>query len=103
MNFSDNSFCTLQIGLKISVKGSDYFFNCFNSLYKKCHKINQIRGEPYIHSTNWSNKMQIKIPINKDGNKYFKYEAKVTLSDEKSGILSEKITNFRPFLGKCGW
>lgn len=47
--------------------------------------------------------MQIKIPINKDGNKYFKCEAKVTLSDEKSGILSEKITNFRPFLGKCGW
>ena len=52
MNFSDNSFCTLQIGLKISVKDSDYFFNCFNSLYKQCHKINQIRGEPYIYSTN---------------------------------------------------
>ena len=39
-----------QIGLETSMKGSDFIFDCVNSLYYKCHKIDLNRGGSYIDS-----------------------------------------------------
>ena len=31
-----------QVGLEISMKGSDFAINCVHLLYYKCHKINMV-------------------------------------------------------------
>ena len=36
-----------QIGLEISMRGSDFIFDCVHLLYYKCHKINYKRDESY--------------------------------------------------------
>ena len=42
----------------------------------------------------------MKNVVNKNGNKYFRYVATVTLDHEEIGKLSEKIA--KSFLDKCG-
>ena len=61
------SFCsTYHIGLKTSMKWSDFIFDYINSLYYKCHKVNLICGGPYIDSPDWmKNKKATIDPINK--------------------------------------
>ena len=41
-----------QVGLKISMRGSDFVFDCVHSLHYKCHKINFKRSGSYIDSHN---------------------------------------------------
>ena len=41
-----------QIGLRRSMRGIDFIFDCVH-LYCKCHKINFKRGGSYIHSPDW--------------------------------------------------
>ena len=37
-----------QIGLELSMKGSDFIFDCVHLLHYKCHKINLNCGGSYI-------------------------------------------------------
>ena len=41
--------CRYQIGLEMSLRGSDFIFDCVHLLYYKC-QINFKRGESYIDS-----------------------------------------------------
>ena len=42
-----------QIRLEISMKGSDFIFDCVPLLCYKCHKINFKPGRPYIDSPDY--------------------------------------------------
>ena len=49
------------------MKGSDFIFDCVNSLYYKCHKIDLNRGGSYIDSPGWVKYKKATInPINKN-------------------------------------
>ena len=37
-----------------SMKGSEFFFDCVQLLYYKCHKINSNRSGSYIESLDWT-------------------------------------------------
>ena len=53
-----------QIGLKKSIRRSDFIFDGFNLLYCQCHKINFKRGGSYIDSPdkkNGNNKFEKQI------------------------------------------
>ena len=53
------------------MKGSDFIFDCVNSLYYKCHKIDLNRGGSYIDSLGQVKYKKATInPINKN-NKCF--------------------------------
>ena len=57
-----------QIGLEISMKGSDLTFDFVYLLFYKCHKINFKRGGSYVDSSHWiKNK---KATINSINEKY---------------------------------
>ena len=63
-----------QIGLEISMKGSDFIFDCVHLLYYKCHKTNFKCGGSCMDSSDWikSKKATINL-INKKDNKCFQY------------------------------
>ena len=42
-----------QIGLEISMRGSDFIFDCVHWLRYEWHKINFKRGESHINSSDW--------------------------------------------------
>ena len=42
-----------QNDMQISMRGSDFIFDCIHLLYYKCHKINPNCGRLYMNSPNW--------------------------------------------------
>ena len=49
-----NSFSLrYQKNLEESIRGSEFAFNCVDSLYYKLHKISLNRGRSYIDSPTW--------------------------------------------------
>ena len=46
-------FSRCQIGLEISMRVSDFMFDCVHLLYFNCHKTNVKRGGSYIDSPDW--------------------------------------------------
>ena len=42
-----------QNRLEISMRGSNFIFDCVHSLYYKCHKINFNHGGSYLDSSDW--------------------------------------------------
>ena len=69
-----------EIGLKTSMKGSDFIFNSIHLLFYKCHKINLNQGGSYIDSPDWiKNKKPIINPIRKKDNKYLQCTVAVEL------------------------
>ena len=67
------------------MKGSEFFFDCVQLLYYKCHKINLNCGGSYIDFPHWM-KRQKKATINlinKKVNKCFQYAVTVVLNCEE--------------------
>ena len=42
-----------QTGLKESMRGSEFLFDCVNEVHYKLHKVDLNRGRPYIDSPKW--------------------------------------------------
>ena len=73
-----------QIGLEISMRSSDFFFNCIHLLYYKCHKMNFKRGALYIESPGWIKNIKATVnPVNKKGNRCFQYAVTIALNLEE--------------------
>ena len=81
-----------QTGLEISMKGSEFVFDCVQLLYYKCHKINPNCDGSYRDSHDRIKKKKATInPINKNDNKCLQYA--ITLNHEKiKNILKEQVT-----------
>ena len=47
-----------QLGLKTSMKGTNFIFDSVELLYHKCHKVNFKRVGSYIESLNWIKKQE---------------------------------------------
>ena len=54
-------FSRYQIGLEISVRGSDFIFDSVQVLHYKCQKINFKRGGSYIDFQDWIKKEKATI------------------------------------------
>ena len=47
-----------QIGLKASMKGSNFVFDSFQLLYYKCHKKSFKRSGSYVESPDWTKRQE---------------------------------------------
>ena len=72
--------------MEISVKGSDFIFDCLHLLFYRCHRINPNRGGSYIDSHDWIKNKKLAIDfINKKYNKCFQYAVTVALNHKEIG------------------
>ena len=73
-----------QIGMKTSMRVSDFIFDCVHLLYYKCHEVSFNQGGSYIDSPDWRKSKKVTInPIKKD-NKCFKYAVTFALNHEET-------------------
>ena len=80
------------------MRGSEFIFECVDSLYCKLHKISLNREGPYIDSLKWlKNKKVTTNPKIKD-DKCFQYAITVALFHEQIKIHTERISNIKPFI-----
>ena len=91
-------FPRYQIGLEITIKGSQFIFGYNDSLCYKCHKIILKLGGWYIDSPGWiKNKMATTNPIYKYEYNCFQYTVTLPLNHKKIKKL-EKITKIKLFV-----
>ena len=62
---------------EISMRGSDFIFDCIHLLYYKCHKINQNHGRSYKDSPVWIKNKKATINSIKKSNKCYQYAVTV--------------------------
>ena len=80
------------------MRGSEFIFECVDSLYCKLHKISLNREGPYIDSLKWlKNKKVTTNPKIKD-DKCFQYAITVALFHEQIKSHTERIPNIKPFI-----
>ena len=84
--------CRYQLGLDISTRGSDFFFDCTHLLYYKCHKISLNRARSYIYIL-LDKKRKATNPVNQKDNKCFEYAVTVALNPKEIKKGSLRITN----------
>ena len=76
---------------EISMRGSDFIFDCINLLYYKCHKINSNHGRSYKDYPVWIKNKKATINSIKKSNKCYQYAVTVVLNYEKIKIDPERI------------
>ena len=92
-----------QKDLEESMRGSEFVFDKFGSLYYKIYKINLNRGGSYIDSPKWlKNKKTTVNPKNND-DKYFQYAAAVALNHEQIKHHPERVSSIKPFIDQYNW
>ena len=89
--------------MEISIKGSDFIFDCVNFLHYKCHKISLKRGGSNINSLDRIKNKKATINLINDDNKDFLYTATVALNHEEIGKNLQRISNIKDFVNKCNW
>ena len=100
MKQKKNIIYIYQYDLGESMKGSEFVFNNFHSLYYKCHEININRGRSYIDSHDWiKNKQRTVNLINKKDSKCFQYTITVALNC-KEVKKDPQGTKLKPFMSK---
>ena len=76
---------------EISMRGSDFIFDCINLLYYKCHKINSNHSRSYKDYPVWTKNKKATINSIKKSNKCYQYAVTVVLNYEKIKIDPERI------------
>ena len=93
-----------QIGMKTSMRVSDFIFDCVHLLYYKCDEISFNQGGSYIDSPDWIKIKKLTInPINKKDNKCFKYAVTVALNHEETRKDLQRITKIKPFIDEYNY
>ena len=77
---------------EISMRGSDFIFDCIHLLYYKCHKINPNHGRSYKDSPVWIKNKKATINSIKKSNKCYQCAVTVVLNYEKTKIDPQRIT-----------
>ena len=91
-----------QNDMQISMRGSDFIFDCIHLLYYKCHKINPNCGGLYMNSPHWIKSKKSAInSINEKHNKYSQQAVTAALNKKEIGKDHEKGTNINFFISKC--
>ena len=86
------------------IRGSDFIFYYVHFLHYKCLKISFKQEGLYIDSPDWIKTKKATInPINKKGNKCFKYAVTVALNHEEIKNYSKRTTKIKPFINKNNW
>ena len=81
---------------EISMRGSDFIFDCIHLLYCKCHKINPNHGRSYKRSYKdspvWIKNKKATINSIKKSNRCYQCTVTVVLNYEKTKIDPQRIT-----------
>ena len=86
------------------MRSSNFFFDCLQLLYYKCHEKNLKRGGSYIDSPDWIKSKKAAInPINKKYNKCFQYTVTVALNHEQLKKDPQRVAKIKPFIDKYIW
>ena len=85
------------------MEGRNFFFDCFNFMYYKCHKINLKHGASYIYSPNQTKIKKAIINLNNNNDKSFQYAATAALNLENIGKKLKNMSKTKPFIDKYNW
>ena len=77
---------------EISMRGSDFIFDCIHLLYYKCHKLNPNHGRSFKDSPVWIKNKKATINSIKKSNKCYQCDVTVALNYEKIEIDPQRIT-----------
>ena len=80
------------------MRGSEFIFECVDSLYCKLHKISLNREGPYIDSLKWLKNKKVTINPKIKDDKCFQYAITVALFHEQIKSHTERISNIKPFI-----
>ena len=76
---------------EISMRGSDFIFDCIHLLYYKWHKINPNHGQSYKDSPVWIKNKKATINSIKKSDKCYQYAVTVVLNYEKIKTDPQRI------------
>ena len=79
----DSFWQRCQKYLEESMRGSEFVFDCVDSLYYKLHKISLNRGESYIDSPTWLKNKNATINPRHNDDKCFQYAITVALNHKQ--------------------
>ena len=92
-----------QEGLEESMRGSEFIFDNYDSLYYDLNKISLSRGGSYIDSAEWlKNKKAIINPKTHDG-KCFQYPLTLALNYEHIKKYPQRLSKIKPFIDQYNW
>ena len=89
--------------LEESMRGSEFVFDCVDSLYYKLHKISLNRGESYIDSPKWLENKKVTTNLKNNDVKSFQYAVTAALNHEQMKSNPERISNIKPFIDQYDW
>ena len=87
-----------QINLETQMRGSDFIFDCVNSIYHKCHKINFKRSGSYIDSPDWIKKKNTTINPKNCNYKCFQYAVTVALNFDEIKQDPQRVLKTKAFV-----
>ena len=85
------------------MRGSEFVFDCVDSLYYKLHKISLNRGESYIDSPKWLENQKVTTNLKNNDVKSFQYAVTAALNHEQMKSNPERISNIKPFIDQYDW
>ena len=92
-----------DLNLQDKMKGSDFAFDCVDSLYYDFNKTSINRGGSYIDSPQWlKNKKSTINPKNND-DKCFQYAVTLALNLNRIDNHLERIYKIKPFIDQYNW
>ena len=80
------------------MRGSEFVFDCVDSLYYKLHKITLNRGWSYIDSPKWLKNEKATISPKHIDDKCFQYAITVALNHKQIKNYPQRISNNKPFI-----
>ena len=99
----DSFWQRCQKYLEESMRGSEFVFDCVDSLYYKLHKISLNRGESYIDSPKWLENKKVTTNLKNNDVKSFQYAVTAALNHEQMKSNPERISNIKPFIDQYDW
>ena len=82
---------------------SEFFFDNFDSLYYKLHKISLNKGGTYIVSPKWLKNKKATINPKNNDDKCFQYALTVVFNHEQIKKDPQKITKIKLFINQYSW
>ena len=90
-----------QIGLEVSIKGSEFVFDYIDGLHYKCNKIDLNRCGSYIDFPKWLKNKNATINPKNNDDKCFRYA--IIAAQKNIGKHPEIIIKIKPYIDQYEW
>ena len=92
-----------QKGLEESMRGSDFVFDCVESLNYIFHKVDLKRSASYIETPDWIKKKKATINVKNDDDKCFQYSVTVALNYDEIEKHHQRVNKVKQFINQYDW